>query len=114
MNPHKYFAQVVEKGKRGVVQEIDPRMFNYILKLPKIDAAVNEPNLLSLERYPDYGLFHPTDEIITFYAGVSKVDQHDLIVSYHYFIAVIPTKLKPNKKKAILVADYAVTVAKQS
>lgn len=110
MSPHKYFAQIVDKGKRGVVQEVDPRMFTFITKLPKIDAAVNEPNLLQFERYPDLGLFHPTNEITTYYAGVNKVDKHDLVVTYHYFVALMPTKLKPNKKKAVLVTDYAVTL----
>lgn len=109
MTPDKFFVQIVDKGNRGKVQEVDPRLFELIRQTPRMDVSTTEPNLLTLERYPALGYFHPTAEVLTYYAGVSMIGGHDLLPSHHHFLAIMSAKLKPNKKKAIVVSDYAVT-----
>lgn len=109
MSADKFFVQIVIKGKRERVQEVEPRMFQFIRTLPEMDSATREPNLLELERYPDAGLFKPTDEIVSFYAGVVKLGKHDLLQSFHYFVSVTPTKLKPRNQKAWRITDFAIS-----
>jgi len=111
---HKYFVQVVEKGKRGKVQEVEPRLFFWLRALPQMDPVANEPNLVSLERYPEEGVFLVTEDVVSYYAGVAKITGTEtLLPTFHYFISLDKTKLKAFKKKPSLVRDHAITLAEQ-
>lgn len=115
MGPHRYFVQVVEKNKQATyVQEIEPKVFSWLQQLPIMDTTINEPNLLKLERYADMGLFQPTGDIQTFYAGVAKMSDGSLLMQYHYFLGVRPVKLRGTKKKPFLIKDLAEIQAQKA
>jgi hypothetical protein len=107
MGPHRYFVQISDKTAGVYVQEVEPKLFGWIQKLPPMDTAVNEPNLLQLERYPALGLVQATQEVQTFYAGVGKMSDNSMIMQFHYFLVLKQTKLRNSKKKPYLIKDYA-------
>lgn len=104
--PHRFFVRVADKEERNYVQEIDPKMFSWLQQLPTMDTSINEPNLLKLERYAEDGLYQPTGQVEAFYAGVVRLSNNALVIQYHYFLNVRPTKLKNYKKKPFLISDY--------
>lgn len=106
MGPHKFFVRILDKEQRNFVQEVDPKMFTWLQQLRTMDATINEPNLLKLERYPDSGLYQPTGQIEAFYAGVARMSDDSLVIQYHYYVNVRPTKLRGHKKKPFLISDY--------
>lgn len=107
--PHKYFVRIANKEQTNRVQEIDPKMFVWLQQLPLMDASINEPNLLQLQRYRDEGLYQPTGEIEAFYAGIAMMSDNSLVMQYHYFVNVRPTKLKAHKKSPFLISDYGAS-----
>lgn len=106
MSPHKYFVQVADKNSQVLIQEIEPKLFSFLQLLPSMDVALNEPNLLKLERYPSLGLVQTTSEIQTFYGGVARMSDNSLIMMFHYFLVLRPTKLQNHKKKPYFLSDY--------
>lgn len=106
MGQHRYFVQVQEKNNRlSVVQEVDPKLFAWLQQLTPMDATLNEPNLLQLERYKHLGLFQIVGETQGFYAGIGKMSDGSLLPIYHYFLFVRSTKLISKKKKPYFIAD---------
>lgn len=103
---HLYFVQAVVARRDLYVQEVPAQLFEWIRRLPTIDNAINEPNLLQLERYPDLGLFQPTNELVAYYGGVVKLPDNKLVPQFHYFLKVKHTKLQPSKKKPYVIADF--------
>lgn len=114
MGPHRYFVRIADKEGSSRVQEIEPKMFTWLQQLPIMDTTVNEPNLLQLQRYQDLGLFQPTEQVEAFYAGVAKMSNNVLILQYHYFVLVRPTKLINHKKKPFLIADYEAILSQKT
>lgn len=110
MGPHKFFVQATDKKtKQTFVQEIEPKLFSWLQELPAMDAVLNAPNLLRLERYEEQGLFQPTGETQAFYAGVAIVNDSNrtMVPQYHYFYLLRPVLFKPQKKQPYLLKDYA-------
>jgi hypothetical protein len=115
MSPHKYFVQVTDKSSQVLVQEIEPKLFSFLKLLPPMDVALNEPNLLKLERYPSLGLVQTTSEIESFYSGVARMSDNSLVKMVHYFLVLRLTKLQNHKKKPYFISDYeAVLTSKAS
>ena len=111
---HKYFVQILEKGKRGKVQEVEPRLFFWLRALPQMDPVANEPNLVTLERYPEENVLLVTEDVVSYYAGVANITgSATLLPNFHYFLSLEKTKLKAFKKKPVLIRDYAIVLQEQ-
>jgi hypothetical protein len=108
---HKYFVQILDKSKRGKVQEVEPRLFFWLKALPQMDPVANEPNFVTLERYPEEGVLLVTEDVVSYYAGVAKITGSEtLLPNFHYFLSVEKTKLKAYKKKPVLIRDHAIVL----